>query len=299
MRQAKFPRIARAAIFTVAVSGTIEKAQAAGFELREGSTDWMANAFAGDTAKAYDASTAWSNPAGMVRLNSSEIDGSVNGIFPTINFSGANFVGPGTTTPGTTGGNLIQSAATGGLYAVWSIHPDFKIGFAADVPFGQRVSNPGDFVGRYQSLVSSISDEQFTISGAYRINEQWSVGGGPVIDFFSARLTQALNIGPASAITGDPVADLHGDDVAVGFNLGVLYQITQDVRIGLDYRSRIGHSISGTQSVFVPPALGLLSPTTAAALSAQNSSASTKITLPDSVTAGFYWQATSQLALLS
>jgi long-chain fatty acid transport protein len=59
MRQAKFPRIASAAIFTVAVSGTIEKAQAAGFELREGSADWMANAFAGDTAKAYDASTAW------------------------------------------------------------------------------------------------------------------------------------------------------------------------------------------------------------------------------------------------
>jgi long-chain fatty acid transport protein len=299
MRQAKFPRIARAAIFTIAVSGTIEKAQAAGFELREGSTDWMANAFAGDTAKAYDASTAWSNPAGMVRLDSSEIDGSVNGIFPTINFSGANFVGPGTTTPGTTGGNLIQSAATGGLYAVWDIHPDFRIGFAADVPFGQRVTNPGDFVGRYQSLVSSISDEQFTISGAYRINEQWSVGGGPVLDFFSARLTQALNIGTASAITGDPVADLHGDDVAVGFNLGVLYQITSDMRIGLDYRSRIGHSISGTQSVFVPPLLGLLSPPTAAALSAQSSPANTKITLPDSVTAGFYWQATSRLALLS
>ena len=168
-----------------------------------------------------------------------------------------------------------------------------------DVPFGQRVTNPGDFVGRYQSLVSSISDEQFTISGAYRINEQWSVGGGPVIDFFSARLTQALNIGTASAITGDPVADLHGDDVAVGFNLGALYQITPDVRIGLDYRSRIGHGISGTQSVFVPPLLGLLSPPTAAAISAQNSPANTKITLPDSVTVGFYWQASSQLALLS
>jgi long-chain fatty acid transport protein len=299
MRLAEFSRIAGAAMLTVAVSGTIEKAQAAGFELREGSTDWMANAFAGDTAKAYDASTVWSNPAGMVRLNSSEIDGSVNGIFPSSNFSGANFVGPGTTTPGTTGGNLIQSAATGGLYALWNIHPDFRIGFAADVPFGQRVTNPGDFVGRYQSLVSSISDEQVTISGAYRINDQWSVGGGPVIDFFSARLTQALNIGTSSAITGDPVADLHGDDVAAGFNLGVLYQITPDVRIGLDYRSRIGHGISGTQSVFVPPLLGLLSPTTAAALSAQNSPANTKITLPDSVTVGFYWQATPQLALLS
>ena len=45
-------------------------------------------------------------------------DGSVNGIFPTSNFSGSNSVGPGATTPGTTGGNLIQAAATAGIYGV-------------------------------------------------------------------------------------------------------------------------------------------------------------------------------------
>jgi long-chain fatty acid transport protein len=290
-----------AAVGTMAVYGlgTSPEAQASGFELREGSADWMANAFAGDTAKAYDASTVWSNPAGMVRLDQNEVDASINGIFPSINFSGANFVGPGTTTPGTTGGNLIQSAATGGAYAVWSITPDFKLGFGADSPFGQRISNPGTFVGRFQSLVSSISDEQFTISAAYKINEQWSIGGGPVIDFFSARLTQALNIGPAAAFTGDPDADLHGSDTAAGFNLGVLYQPTPDLRFGLDYRSRIQHNISGTQSVYVPPLLGLLSPTTAAALNAQNSPAATSITLPDSLTGGVYWQVTPLLALLS
>jgi long-chain fatty acid transport protein len=274
-------------------------ARASGFNLREGSADWMGNAFAGDTAKAYDASTAWTNPAGMVRLNQNEFDGSIDGIFPTINFSGANFVGPNAQTSGTTGGNLIQSAATGGAYAVWSATPDFKLGFALDTPFGQRVANPGDFVGRYQSLVSSISDEQFAISAAYKIDEHWSIGGGPVIDFFSARLTQAINIGPASAITGDPDVDLHASDVAAGFNLGVLYQLTPDIRIGLDYRSRIQHNLSGTQSVFVPPLLGVLSPSTAALLNAQNSPAATKITLPDSATLGIYWQVTSQLALLS
>ncbi len=280
------------------LSGT-KTVQAAGFGLREGSADWMANAFAGDTAKAYDASTVWSNPAGMVRLNQNEIDGSINGIFPSINFSGTNLVGATGTTPGTTGGNLIQSAASGGLYGVWNVSPNFKLGFGADAPFGQRISNPGSFVGRYQSLVSSISDEEFTISGAYKINEQWSIGGGPVIDFFNARLTQALNIGPASAVTGDPDADLHGDDTAVGFNIGVLYQLTPDVRFGLDYRSRIHHNISGSQSIYVPPSLSLLSPATAAFLGAQNSPVDAKITLPDSVTGGFYWQASSKLAILA
>jgi long-chain fatty acid transport protein len=293
----------RAALTTTLCAGALlalasSQAHAGGFGLREGSADWMGNAFAGDTAKAYDASTAWSNPAGMVRLDRSEIDGSINGIFPTLNFSGANFIGPGRTTPGTTGGNLIQSSVTAGVYGVWSYSPDFKFGLAAGAPFGQRIAYPGDFVGRYQSLVSSISDEQIAISGAWRINDQWSIGGGPVIDVFSSRLTQALNIGAASAVTGDPAADVHGSDVAAGFNLGVLYQITPSMRIGLDYRSRITHDISGSQDIFVPPLLGVLSPATAAVLRAQASPAGTKITLPDSVTAGFYYQATQQLALL-
>lgn len=291
-------RAATAFAVAACAAAASNQARATGFELREGSADWMANAFAGDTAKAYDAATVWSNPAGMARLNQNEIDASVNGIFPTINFSGANYVGPTATTPGTTGGNLIQSAATAGIYAVWSVTPNFKLGFGADAPYGQRVTNPSNFVGRYQSTVSSITDEAFTISGSYKINEQWSIGGGPVLDTFDARLTQAINTGPASVL-GDPAADLHGSNVGVGYNLGVLFQPTPDLRFGVDYRSRIQHNISGTQSIFIPPAVTAFAPSLATALFSQNSAASTKITLPDSVTAGVYYQATPKLALLS
>ena len=54
--------------------GMASAAHAAGFALREGTPDWMGNAFAGDSAKAYDATTSYTNPAGMVRLNWNEID---------------------------------------------------------------------------------------------------------------------------------------------------------------------------------------------------------------------------------
>lgn len=278
---------------------TTNTARAAGFALREGSADWMANAFAGETAKAYDASTAWSNPAGMVRLDDSEVDASVNGIFPTMNFSGST---PGIS--GSDGNNLISAAATAGFYGVWSVNPDFKLGFAADSPFGQRVANPTDFVGRYQSLVSSITDMEFLISAAYKINNQWSIGGGPVLDYFQARLTQALGPYPPATTygMGDPDADLHGSNVAVGANIGIMYQPTQDLRFGLDYRSRITQSIDGTQAVSTPSAYSLLLPATGpliAGLAAQNSAAKTSITLPDNVALGAYWQATPQLALMA
>ena len=284
-----------AAMGALAAAG---RAEAAGFALREGSTDWMANAFAGESAKAYDASTAFTNPAGMVRLNANEIDAAVNGIFPSATFSGANFVGPGVTTPGTEGGNPIQSAATGAAFGVWNFSPDLKFGFAATAPFAERVSYSTDWVGRYQSLVSSISDVNFTLSAAYRINEHISVGAGAVIDYFDARLTQAINIG-VNQLVGDPVGDVHGSNVAAGFVLGGLYQFDESTRAGLTYRSRITHYIGGTQSVFIPPLLAAASPGTAAQLGFLNSSANTRITLPDNVTLGFYRQIDPQWAVMA
>jgi long-chain fatty acid transport protein len=272
-------------------------AQASGFALREGSADWMANAFAGNTAKAYDASTAYTNPAGMVRLDQNEIDASVNGIFPSIHFSGTNTVGAAQT-PGTNGGNLIEPAATAGTFAVWSFSPDLKFGFGATAPFGQRIANPTDFVGRYQSLVSSITDLSFSVSAAYRVTDRFSIGGGPVVDYFNTRLTQAQNIG-VNALTGDPVGSAYGDDVGVGFDIGAMYQIDDGTRAGVNYRSRISHRVSGSQFIFVPPLLAAGSPATAAPLARLDSHANADITLPDNVSVGLYHEITPRWAVMS
>jgi long-chain fatty acid transport protein len=282
-----------------ALLGASSAAYATGFGLREGTPDWMGNAFAGGAAKAYDAGTAYTNPAGMVRLNWNEIDAGVTILAPSAEFSGANFVGPGLTTPGSQGGNVIEPAATASTFGVWSYSPNLKFGLAVTEPFGERVANPGDFVGRYQSLVSAITDVSVSLSAAYKFDEHFSIGGGPVIDYFHARLTQAINIGPASALTGDPVGDVHGDDVSAGFNIGALYQFNDNLRVGVDYRSRIDHEINGSQSVFVPGLLALASPSTAALLGAQNTGVRTKITLPDSVTVGVYWQINPQWAVMA
>src|ERR1035437_6101331 len=63
-----------AAVVALLAGGWHPQAHANGFQVRTGSPDWSANAFAGMAAKGYDASTAWSNPAAMVRLASNEMD---------------------------------------------------------------------------------------------------------------------------------------------------------------------------------------------------------------------------------
>jgi long-chain fatty acid transport protein len=278
---------------------------ASGFALREGTADWLGNAFAGDSAKAYDASTVWSNPAGMVQLDQNEIDGSVSYIAPSFNFTGTN-TNPltGGNVSGVTGGNGVAPAASGSLFGVWVLSPDFRLGFSVTSPFGERVSYPGDFVGRYQSLVSSITDINFGLALSYKVNDHLSIGAGPNIDYLDARLTQALNT-PLSAATGqDPLADTHGNDLGVGYNLGVLYKFDDATRIGIDYRSRIRHDISGEQKITVPTSYSLFaleSPEAAAlveALNAANSGARTSITLPDDLDIGIYHQITQKWAVM-
>jgi long-chain fatty acid transport protein len=283
----RFQRGAATAIaFALCSAGLATNARAGGgFQLNEGATDWMANAYAGEPAKAYDASTVFTNPAGMVRLNQSEFDASLVGIFPTDRFSGTNTI-DGVPTSGTTSGDFIQKAATAAQFGVLNLTPDFKIGFSATVPFGQRTSYPTDFVGRYQGLVSSITDFQFTVAGSYRINEHWSIGIGPVLNYFNPRFTSALNLGPL----GDAYADFHGQNTAFGFNVGLLYQFDENTRIGIDYHSRLQHNLTVHEGFTPPPMLTVIDPVAAEEIAAMTSSGKTTIVLPDYLEVGLYHQ---------
>ena len=275
-------------------------AHASGFGLREGSADWWGNAFAGSQAKAYDASTVWSNPAGMALLNNDEIDGAISLIAPSAQFSGsATNAQTGGNVSGTEGGNAVAPAASGATFGVLTLGPDWRLGFSVTSPFGERTNYPTDFVGRYQGLSSSITDINFGLALSYKVNDHLSIGGGPNFDYFQARLTEAVNVPVLSSATGqDPFGEIRGTNLGVGYNLGVLYQIDDATRIGFDYHSRIRHNITGGQYVSIPSIYSTISPAIVGLLSAANTRATTSITLPDSAGLAIYRQVTPRFALL-
>jgi long-chain fatty acid transport protein len=292
------PMIKRGYVALVAVGLALPVgAQAAAFQLREGDPDWEANAFAGDSAKAYDAGTAWNNPAGMTRLGNDEIDSGINYFDPGIRFSGQNIVG-GHAVSGYSGGDAGPQAVTAGTESVWKYSPDLAFGMAVETPFGLRTAYPGNFVGRYQSLVSAIENFQVALAAAYQITPQFSLGGGPVLSYFRARLTQAINVTAFLPKAGDPVIDIRGDSYAAGYHLGGLYQFTPSFRVGVDYHSRLGQNLGGHQSVYEPPGVRA-NLFIADVLNAFNNNVETQITLPDYATLSTYYDATPDLALLS
>src|SRR5271166_4691561 len=104
------------ALALVAALGTSGTAFASGYALREATPDSMGNAFSGGPAKAYDASTVWTNPAGMALLDDNELTTGISYISPTVNFTGtATDPVTGGNTTGVTGhsnGNNIAPAAS-------------------------------------------------------------------------------------------------------------------------------------------------------------------------------------------
>jgi long-chain fatty acid transport protein len=130
----------------------MQQALASSVGLREGSTDW----FAGESAKAYDASTAFSNPAGMARLNWNETDLSFTAVAPSSNFNGTNTIG-GQSPPGTLGGHYAQPFVTPSVFGVWNESRELKLGIAITVPFGARLAYSQDFIGQTIPVASEAA----------------------------------------------------------------------------------------------------------------------------------------------
>ncbi|CAM5533723.1 hypothetical protein SSTU70S_00937 [Stutzerimonas stutzeri] len=70
-----------------------------------------------------------------------------------------------------------------------------------------------------------------------RINEKLSFGIGPTLNRIDGELQSAT-------LNGGRVK-VKGDDTAVGFNAGVLYEFTPHTRMGVTYHSKVEYTLEG------------------------------------------------------
>jgi len=267
-------------------------ASGAGFALIEQSASGIGNAFAGSAASAEDASTIFFNPAGMTFLPGKQIVVGVHAVMPTINFNNA-----GSTTlngaQALTGGNGGDAGSVGyvpNLYASLELSPTTWLGLGINAPFGLKTDYDAGWVGRYQALESDLKTININASIAFKVNDKISLGIGLSAQRAEATLTQAVDFGticvgqlgsPTCSFLGltpqnnDGSQELNASDWGYGYNLGAIFQISSDMRIGVTYRSRIDYTLSGTSTFSGVP--------TAFSTNArfQNSNATADLTMPD------------------
>jgi long-chain fatty acid transport protein len=197
----------------------------------QGSPD-LGTASAGRAALAADASTAGANPAGMTRLDRSQMLAAFQGIFVNSRFDTE-----AATFDGGDGGNAGGFVPSGGLHYVHSLTPDWKFGISAGSYFGLGVDYDDSWAGRYYTTEAELLTFGINPGVGYRVNDWLSLGAG--FSVLYAELTQKAAVRNAFDPVGDGELKLEEDDTGYGFNLGVLLEPGKDIRFGVTYRSEL------------------------------------------------------------
>jgi long-chain fatty acid transport protein len=228
----------RLRIAALALTLAAGPATAGGLFLYEFGTAEPGLAAAGYAARAQDASTAFTNPAGMTRLDGTQVLAGGQLMWLNQNFTRGAGTSPDLGT--NDGGRLVGWGGFvpgGGVFVTHSLSPDLKVGFSIAGNFGSVLNYEDNWVGRYRVQEATILGMQFVPSVAYRVNDQLSIGAGvnAVYGIFKQKVA-VNNVLPSYA---DGQLELNDKTWGFGGNLGLLYQATPSTRLGLTWSSQV------------------------------------------------------------
>lgn len=292
----KFRRTAGSLLALGGLGMACTSANAAGFALIEQSVPDMGTAYAGAAARAESADTLYFNPAGMTRLPGTRFAAAVHLIEPDTEFSneGTTYVG-GAPILGNDGGDAGDLAAVPHFYLTHQLDDKTWFGLAVNAPFGLTTEYKSGWVGRYHAIKSEVMTVNINPSVAYKYNDQFSFALGVSMMYLDGEFTNAVDFGlltggPGAAGTADGRSKITGDDWGFGANLGLLYEPSQDTRVGMHYRSEVKQNISGDVKFTLPnPALAPLFP---------NGDVDAEVDLPASFSISGFHQVNSEWALV-
>lgn len=306
-------------------------AGAAGFALQENSASGLGNAYAGGAAIADDATTLWSNPAGMARLGSGQVAGALNFIWPSMQLRNANSQPAAQQTLGGDGGNAGSLTLVPNLYVSWPIDRQWAVGIGLNAPFGLKTEYDDGWLGRFQGLKSEIKTINVNPAVSWKPVENFALGLGVNYQHLDATFTSNANYSAAllqaaarnGIAPGTPTynaiaqatpglqsnVEVTGSDYAWGWNLGALYEFGPDQRVGVQYRSALKYDVGGNVA-FANPTLPTLPPgqlaTVIGSLAAgvnsallYDSAVSSQIKLPEIVNVSYFGRLDPQWDLMA
>ncbi|KAB2966178.1 outer membrane protein transport protein [Zoogloea sp.] len=226
-------------------------AGAAGFQLLEQNASGIGNAYAGSAAVAENASTIFFNPAGMTQLQAREASVGLAMVRPTFKFSdrGSSTGVLGGTGTGSDAGSW---AAIPNGYLSWGLTKDIYVGVGFGAPFGLVTEYDNPWLGGAQAIKFDIKTYNINPSVAWRVNDKVSLGAGLNYQRMEAEYTRLATV--TSAALSATRATLDAGDNNWGWNVGALFTLSPTTKVGVSYRSKIKHELTGSLAVSGPAA---------------------------------------------
>jgi long-chain fatty acid transport protein len=256
-------------------------AQAAGFLFYEVGTPEVGLASAGFAARAASPSTLLTNPAGMSRLEGSQVEvGSV------LVYGHLQFAPDSQTDPilgRNDGGNAVGFLPSGGVFATFGPWRDVRFGLGVFTNFGAPESWDPPWLGRYYTTKTTLLGFSVMPGVAWHITDGLSVGG--TVNAMYGVLKQVVAVQNLEAQATDGSLEVSSRTWGIGGNVGILYSLSPETRVGLTYTSPVKLNFASM------PGFSGLGPGLSAAIAARGLDTATidlGMTVPQTVTFGFF-----------
>ncbi|MGB9095561.1 OmpP1/FadL family transporter [Erwinia sp.] len=198
--------------------------QASGLYLYEIATEDVGLAGAGQAARAQDASTLMTNPAGMTRLPDHMLTGGLQALYGDTPYSLDNDAALNGKSPG----NTIGWFPGGSLFYHQRINDDLSAGIGLYGNYGLGLDF-GDWAGDRLIKKSTLLALTLSPAVAWKVNDRLSWGVGLGINYGFLSLTR--NVAGQDEKQSD-------HDWALNFRTGLLFDVTDATRVGLNYTSK-------------------------------------------------------------
>jgi long-chain fatty acid transport protein len=264
-------------------------ADAGGISLYEVGTADVGLASAGYSARAQDASTVFTNPAGMTRLAGDQLTLGAQMLYADLGFSGGQGTSPALGS--NNGGNPVGWFPGGGMFYSHSVSPDIKVGVALTGNFGSAVKYDSGWVGRYRAQEGTLLGVSILPSVASRVNDNLSVGAS--LNAMYGKLDNKVAVN--NIIGTDGSLTLDDNTWGFGANVGLLYEMSSGTRFGITYNSPVKLDFRAqTQWDGLSPGIRAL----LASRGLLDANIDLGVTVPQGVNASFYHEVDPRWAVL-
>ena len=210
-------------------------AKAGSYQLNDYSVTGLGRAYAGAGVVGDDYSAIAYNPAGMTAVKKSGFQTGLTLV---------NLRADVDTVDNTKHKKMDFWTPIPQFFGQYNVNDKLSVGLGVYAPFGLKTQYDSGWYASDVALLSSLEIIDTNLAVAYKLNNQWSIGGGIILRYIYGHLTNTLK--PAY---GYGKSDFELDGWTKTGLLGIMYEPTENTRIGFSWRLRSTQQVKGDHEI--------------------------------------------------
>ncbi len=217
------------------ILGVATAAHAGSYQLNDYSVTGLGRAFAGAGVVGDDYSAIAYNPAGMMAVKKSGVQGGLT----LVNLkSDVRHLHTGQEE------EMDLYAPLPNFFGQYNVNDRLAVGLGVYTPFGLKTRYHSDWFASTDAILSELEIIDIAPAVAFKVTDKWSVGATFIARYIYGHMTNDI-----AAAKGGGRSDFELDGWTVSGVLGTMYEFTPDTRVGFSWRLRSTQQVKGDHTI--------------------------------------------------